>query len=134
MMTRSVFRVIIAGSRGFNDYATLQATCDNILSQKRMTHTIVIISRTAKGADSLGEQYASERGYAVERFPADWQQYGKAAGPIRNRLMADNADALIAFWDGHSTGAKDMITEAKKKGMAVRIYNTKWRIRHLLSM
>ena len=124
MMTRSVFRVIIAGSRGFNDYATLQATCDNILSQKRMTHTIVIISGTARGADTLGEQYAHERGYTVERFSANWQLYGKAAGPIRNRQMADNADALIAFWDGNSTGTKDMITEAKKKGMAIRIiYN-----------
>lgn len=122
-MIRSVFRVIIAGSRGFSDYATLQATCDNILSQKRMTHTIVIISGTARGADSLGELYARERDYTVERFPANWQQYGKAAGQIRNRLMADNADALIAFWDGHSTGTQNMIMEAKKKDMAVRIYN-----------
>ena len=123
MKTRSIFRVIIAGSRSFCDYATLQAICDKILAQKRMTHTIVIISGTARGADTLGEKYANERGYTVERFSADWQRYGKAAGPIRNRLMADNAEALIAFWDGHSTGTKDMITEAKKKGMAVRIYN-----------
>lgn len=124
MMTRSVFRVIIAGSRSFSDYVTLQATCDNILSQKRMTHTIVIISGTARGADTLGEQYAHERGYTIERFPADWQQYGKTAGLVRNRQMADNADALIVFWDSQSKGTKNMIMEAKKKGIAVRvIYN-----------
>lgn len=124
MMTRSVFRVIIAGSRSFSDYVTLQAACDNILSQKRMTHTIVIISGTARGADTLGEQYAHERGYTIERFPADWQQYGKTAGLVRNRQMADNADALIVFWDSQSKGTKNMIMEAKKKGIAVRvIYN-----------
>ena len=77
----------------------------------------------AKGADTIGEQYAHERGYTVERFPADWQQYGKAAGPIRNRQMVDNADALIVFWDGQSAGTRNMIMMAKKKGLAVRIYN-----------
>ena len=122
-MTRPIFRVIIAGSRGFDDYAVLQTVCDNFLSPKKQTHNIVIVSGTAKGADSLGEQYARERGYTVERFPANWQQYGKAAGPIRNRQMANNADAIIAFWDGHSTGTQNMIMEAKKKGMVVRIYN-----------
>jgi len=122
-MTRPIFRVIIAGSRGFDDYAVLQTVCDNFLSPKKQTHNIVIVSGTAKGADSLGEQYARERGYTVERFPVDWQQYGKAAGPIRNRQMTDNADALIAFWDGQSKGTQNMIIEGKKKGLVVRIYN-----------
>lgn len=122
-MIRGTFRVIVAGSRGFNDYAALQTVCDKLLAKKKQIHNIVIISGTARGADTLGEQYARERGYTVERFPADWQQYGKAAGPIRNRLMARNADALIAFWDGNSIGTKNIITEAKKKGMVVRIYN-----------
>ena len=123
MKTKATFRVIIAGSRGFDDYAVLQTVCDNFLSPQKQTRNIVIVSGTAKGADALGEKYARERGYAVERFPADWQQYGKTAGPVRNRLMADNADALISFWDGHSTGTQNMIMEAKKKGMVVRIYN-----------
>jgi hypothetical protein len=122
-MTKPIFRVIIAGSRGFDDYAVLQTVCDNFLSPKKQTHNIVIVSGTSKGADTLGEKYARERGYAIGRFPAAWQQYGKAAGPIRNHQMVDNADALIAFWDGNSTGTKDMITEARKKGIAVRIYN-----------
>ena len=122
-MIKSTFRVIVAGSRSFNDYAVLRMACDKLLARKKHTHTIVIVSGTARGTDTLGEQYARERGYTVERFPANWQQYGKAAGQIRNRLMADNADALIAFWDGHSTGTQNMIMEAKKKDMAVRIYN-----------
>lgn len=122
-MTRGTFRVIVAGSRCFNDYAILQMVCDNLLAKKKQTHNIVIISGKSKGADTLGERYARERGYTVERFPANWQQYGNGAGPIRNRQMADNADALIVFWDGQSKGTQNMIMEAKKKGVAVRIYN-----------
>lgn len=119
-MVQPSFRVIIAGSCSFADYDLLQSKCDSILSQKRVTHNIVVVSGTARGADTLGEQYAQERGYGLQRFPADWQQYGRAAGPIRNRQMADNADALICFWNGHSPGAKNMILTARKKGLPVR--------------
>ncbi len=71
--TPPLYRVIIAGGREFNDYGLLCQTCDRILSQKHQTHDIVIISGAARGADTLGERYAQERGYAIERFPADWE-------------------------------------------------------------
>ena len=116
-----VFKVIIAGGRQFSDYELLKAKCDLFLQQKRVTHSIIIVSGTARGADSLGERYAHERGYAVEKYPADWEQHGKAAGPIRNAEMAENADALIAFWDGQSKGTKSMINIAKTKGLGVRV-------------
>ena len=120
MEGRTLFRVIIAGSCSFTDYDRLQAVCDNILANKCRTHAIVVISGTARGADTLGERYAQERGYGLQRFPADWQQYGRAAGPIRNRQMADNADALICFWNGHSPSAKNMISTANRRGLNVR--------------
>lgn len=69
----------------------------------------------------MGERYARERGFQLRRFPADWEQYGKSAGHIRNAKMADNADALIAFWDGESKGTKNMIDNARRKGLAVRV-------------
>lgn len=117
------FRVIIAGSHTFTDYPLLVQKCDNILSGIRRNSNIVIISGTARGADRLGEKYASERGFPIRRFPANWSRDGRAAGPIRNALMADNADALIAFWDGQSRGTKNMIDNAREKGLAVRIIN-----------
>lgn len=117
------FRVIIAGGRRFENYNLLATKCDGILSQKRMTHTIVIISGTAKGADTLGEHYARERGYTLRQFPADWDQFGKSAGYRRNCQMADNADALIAFWDGQSAGTRHMIEIARERNLAVRIIN-----------
>lgn len=115
------FRVIIAGTRSFNDYELLRDSCNNLLSEKQRTHTVVIISGTARGADQMGERYARERGFQLRRFPADWEQYGKSAGHIRNAKMADNADALIAFWDGESKGTKNMIDNARRKGLAVRV-------------
>lgn len=71
------------------------------------------------GADYYGEQYAKERGFSLRRFPADWQQYGKRAGAVRNRQMAQYGDALIAFWDGKSKGTKIMIDEAQTAGIVV---------------
>lgn len=115
------FRVIIAGGRDFNDYPLLKAKCDNILADKTATHRIIVVSGAAKGADSLGEQYAREKGYTVERYPADWNTHGRAAGPIRNAQMANSADALIAFWNGQSKGTKSMINIAKTKGLGVRV-------------
>ena len=116
-----LYRVIIAGTRYFNDYELLRTSCNNLLSVKQRTHTVVIISGTARGADQMGERYARERGYEIRQFPADWEQYGKSAGHIRNAKMADNADALIAFWEGESKGTKNMIDNARHKGLAVRI-------------
>lgn len=115
------FRVIIAGTRSFNDYELLRDSCNNLLSEKQRTHIVVVISGTARGADQMGERYARERGFQLRRFPADWEQYGKSAGHIRNAKMADNADALIAFWDGESKGTKNMIDNARRKGLAVRV-------------
>lgn len=123
-MNKPEFRVIIAGTRDFNDYQLLRDKCDAILSAKRQDSNIVIVSGTARGADRLGERYARERGYEIRQFPADWLNDEKKAGPIRNAKMADNADALIAFWDGQSRGTKNMIETAKRKGLAVRTIDT----------
>ena len=115
------FRVIIAGTRTFSNYEQLRTTCNNLLSEKQRTHTIVVISGTARGADQLGERYAKERGFQLRHFPADWERNGKAAGYIRNAKMADNADALIVFWDGQSRGTKNMIDIARRKSLDMRI-------------
>ena len=54
----------------------------------------------------------------------DWAKFGKAAGPIRNKTMAENGDALIAVWDGTSRGTKSMIDLAQKLGLKVFIYKS----------
>ena len=118
---KPIFRIIIAGGRDFNDYNLLKEKIDNIISDKRKTHQIYIVSGKARGADSLGEKYANENGLNIMEFPADWDKHGKSAGYKRNLEMAENADALIAFWDGESRGTKHMIDIAKEKNLLTRI-------------
>lgn len=116
---KEVFRVIVAGGRDFNNYDLLEKTLDYLF--QNVKDEIIILSGNAPGADTLGEQYATKRGFALEKYPADWNQYGKAAGPIRNEIMAENADALVAFWDGKSPGTKSMIEIANKYELIVKI-------------
>ena len=82
----------------------------------------LVVSGTAKGADTWGEVWASMNKIAIKRYPAQWDVYGKGAGPIRNALMADNADGLVAVWDGESHGTKNMIETAEKRGLRVFVH------------
>lgn len=105
-------KTIIAGSRTFDNYELLCKVCDE--------HEITtVISGCAKGADTLAIRYADEKGIKVLQFPALWDIYGRSAGYVRNTVMAENAEALIAFWDVQSKGTKHMIDLAKKKQLKV---------------
>ena len=114
-----MFRVIIAGGRDFNNYELLQKSMDRLLVN--ITEDIAVVCGMARGADTLGETYAKDRGYEVHYYPADGDQFGKSAGYRRNEQMAQNADALVAFWDGCSRGTKHMIDLAKRYNLKVRV-------------
>ena len=118
---RSTLNVIIAGSRSFDDYQKLTTACDNILKGVAADTKITVFSGGAGGTDSLGERYAQAKGYQLKRFPADWEQYGKSAGPVRNHHMAKDADIVICFWNGLSKGTKHMIGVAKKLGLELHV-------------
>lgn len=114
-------RTIIAGTRT----ATERHTFIGIMSCPWLERVTVVLSGMAAGADTHGAAEARRHGFTVEEYPADWRKHGKAAGMIRNQQMADNADALIAVWDGKSRGTADMIRRAKAKGLRVHVYNYK---------
>ena len=121
MEDRPIYKIIIAGGRDFMDYNLLKEKVNKILQEKRVSHKIVIISGCARGADTLGLRYASENAFDVEEYPANWDKYGKKAGYMRNVEMAENADALIAFWDGKSKGTKHMIDIATERNLPTRV-------------
>ena len=104
-------KTIIAGCRDFTDYNLLKSKVDYYRKDNAITE---VVCGGATGADALGENYAVQNGIPVKGFPADWNKHGKAAGPIRNRQMAEYADCLIAVWDGKSRGTKNMIDEMNK--------------------
>ena len=121
MEGRPIYKIIIAGGRDFMDYNLLKEKTNKILQEKRVSHKIVIISGCARGADTLGLRYASENAFDIEEYPANWDKYGKKAGYMRNVEMAENADALIAFWDGKSKGTKHMIDIATERNLPTRV-------------
>lgn len=110
-------KVIVAGSRTFDDYKLLEDTLD-ILSSK--VCNIEIVSGTANGADKLGEKWAIKNNKIIHRFKPDWS-IGKGAGFIRNKDMAEFSDACIVFWDGISKGTKHMIDLSKKYNLKLKI-------------
>jgi len=117
-------RVIVCGSRTFDDEALLGRTLDR-LTAKLDKRKLVIISGHAKGADRMAEAWAGRHvGVTVEVYHPDWGRHGRAAGPRRNAEMAEAAGpkgACIAFWDGVSPGTKSMIDIARRRGLKVRV-------------
>lgn len=120
-------RIIIAGSRQFNDYHKMLTELDNLgIHLINSIDPIEIVSGHAPGADTLGERFAKAYHYPLKIFPAEWGKYGKAAGPIRNEQMAKYAaeadkGLLIAFPIGESRGTRNMIKLAKQYGLEVEV-------------
>lgn len=113
-------KTIIAGTRSITDPETLKEALDQIDWE-----IDEVVSGTQKGVDRLGEAYAESEYLPVKKFEPDWDQHGKAAGPIRNREMANYADALLAVWNGQSPGTRSMIETAQEEDLdRIYVYRT----------
>ena len=121
-------RLAVVGSRNFEFTATAAApggpmTIHGVLATWiDLDPDLHIVSGGCQGPDALAIGFAKlwHLGYTV--FPANWDVYGKAAGPVRNSRIVAFADAVVAFHDGTSRGTADTIAKAKKAGKAVQIY------------
>lgn len=114
-------RLLIYGSRTWApSIFEIQAAVTEFLAP-RLTDVlppIVVISGNARGADRAGEEWARAGTHGLERFPADWNRYGKAAGPRRNAEMALECTHAIGFRDdGESRGTDDMTGRLKARGV-----------------
>lgn len=113
-----MIRIIIAGNRHFDNYRLLERKVEEFIAGVRMStgeknEPVTIVSGGAGGADSLGEAFARSHGYGVERFPADWAKYGRAAGSVRNRKMVESdPDGVIVFRkeDGVNKGSDNLVS------------------------
>jgi hypothetical protein len=114
-------RLIIAGGRDFTDADMMEARLYNILGGSVNIWPDVVISGMARGADTLGWEWAKAHGVEVIEMPADWARYGRSAGYRRNEEMARAATHLVAFWDGVSRGTSNMIGIARRDKLALRI-------------
>jgi len=112
-------KTVIAGSRKGITREDVREAISLSTMEDRITE---LVWGMAPGADRWGQEWAREKGLPIAEFPANWASYGNAAGPLRNKDMAEYADALIAVWDGDSTGTLNMINEALKNELEVFIH------------
>ena len=112
-------RILFCGDRNWTNYKVI---CD-VMAE---FYPDLVIEGEANGADRISREVAEEFGIQVLRFPADWEKYGRAAGPIRNTQMLNegNPDMVVAFHDDimASKGTKNMVNQALQRGLEVRIY------------
>ena len=109
-------KLIIAGSRTLNPNT---AIINSLLGMFKLYTITEVISGTARGVDRSGETFAHLCNTEIKRFPANWDEHGKGAGYIRNKQMADYADALLLIWDGESKGSANMKQNMEKLGKPV---------------
>lgn len=102
-------KIVVAGGRTYTNTGMVFICLEKIVQKGD-----VIISGHAKGVDMMGELYAQKNNLACEIFPAEWDKYGRSAGPRRNEKMAQVADKVVVFWDFKSRGTKNMVEMAKK--------------------
>ena len=108
--------IAVVGSRSFNNY--------ELLSSELKKHAITqIVSGGAKGADLLAKKYAIDHGIPIKEHLPDYNQFGRSAPIIRNRLIVDDAEMVIAFWDGASKGTRYTIDYAAKQNKRILIIN-----------
>lgn len=125
---RDIYAVLIAGSRAYSDYKEFSKITDHLLSLVQDKYDLLIIEGEASGTDSMAKRYANEHGYGLAPFPADWERYGRSAGPYRNELMADELTlyqhkAALFFWDRESRGTKHCIGEVKKRNIPYKVFD-----------
>jgi hypothetical protein len=116
-------KVLVCGDRNWDNWPSIWQTL------RGLGPFTVIVEGEARGADKMCKYVAEKLGYEVLPYPAEWDTYGNAAGPIRNQQMLDeNPDIglVLAFHDdlASSKGTKDMVKRARKAGIPVNVITT----------
>ena len=119
---RERVKVVVAGSRDFNDYTMLEKILNAELAPIIMRGALpVIVSGGARGADRLAELYARKHGLKFNEHEAKWHQHGVQAGYIRNEAMVKIADRAVIFWDEKSRGSAHTIRLCVEKGIPMMV-------------
>ena len=111
-------RLAVIGSKEFHDYQKLKSALDLVSGINS------IVSGAASGTDKMAARYALEHNFKLIEFSPDFEKHGEDAKYARDRLIVENSDQLIAFWDGKCEGTKYTMDYAEKMKITVRIVRT----------
>lgn len=118
----NVFKLIVAGGRDFFDEARMEYEVFSLMQSGFIPHDEpTLVCGMAIGADLCAHNLWNRYKCPILKMPADWKGLGRSAGYIRNVWMAEEADALLAFWNGQSRGTKHMIETMTRKGKPVHV-------------
>ncbi len=109
-------KILISGSRYYSNYKKILSF---LKKMKKKYKNLVVIEGGARGADKLAQKACKQAGIKFKEYNANWEKYGKKAGPIRNQKMLDDnkdIELLAVFHENldKSKGTRDMIKRAKK--------------------
>jgi len=111
-------RVLVTGSRTWDNSELMFAVLDGMLLATTAQYLTVVHGACTRGADAIADDWCARRGVPVQRFPANWQRYGDAAGPIRNKAMvASGVNRCVAFIRDNSPGATGCANLADASGI-----------------
>jgi hypothetical protein len=111
------YKILVCGGRKFSDDELLNKTLDEHCRNRNISD-IVIIHGGASGADTLADVWATSNGCEIRKYLADWDEWGKAAGPMRNsKMLTENPNIVFAFPGG--AGTADMIKKSQAAGIPV---------------
>lgn len=106
-------RIGIVGTRSWPEPSAVEALV------AELPEGTVVVSGASGVVDITAARAARARGLDVVEYPAEWERYGKAAGPLRNGLIAADCTRLVAFWEGASRGTADVVAQACSLGRPV---------------
>ena len=121
-------KLLVCGSRGITDAHWVKSQIDSYWYWNLACYEdLIMIEGAARGVDLIAKEYAEENNWTqIKEYPAEWDKYGKSAGPIRNEIMVKEADEVLVLWDGSSHGTLNDIHLCEKynKPFKVIIYNS----------
>ncbi len=112
-------KIAVVGSR---DISISLQRFNELLGDLLPEETSAVVSGGARGVDRLAAEFARSRNLPVEEHLPDYTLFGRIAPLVRNRTIVDNADFVVALWDGSSRGTLNTIDYTLEKNKPLAVY------------
>ena len=112
-------KIAVVGSRGISDSESIHLAMQKVL---KCMGRFVLVSGGARGVDLIAKDWGMEHGIEVMEYLPEYEAYGRRAPLVRNQLIAETCDYMLAFWDGKSTGTMHVVAWAKALGKPVEVF------------